>query len=413
MPGFQKDLQYYKFCLYGFLKNLRFFEPFLMLFFLEKGLNFTQIGFLYAFRQIGTGLLEIPSGAVSDALGRRRTMIWSFGMYIISFLVFFCSNHFLMLVAAMAFFSLGDAFRTGTHKAMILDYLKIRGWKNQKVHYYGHTRSWSQMGSALSSLLAAGIVFFTGNYTLIFLFSVIPYLLDLILISTYPKVLDGQMVRLNSKMLGGNFRRVSRDFISSFKDPRLLRATFNYSVYTGYYKAVRDYLQPVIEGFALSIPLWLHLAGEKRSAVLVGVVYFCIYLLTSFVSRRSGRIADCFPSYVRPLNISMTLGFAIGLLSGWAYSMDWVWISVLLFVGIYLFENMRKPMGVAYVAETLDKEIMATVLSASSQLTHLLGAAISLFVGWMADTLGIGLALAVVSAILLLGSPFYRAHIKN
>ncbi len=31
---FNKDLQFYKFCAYGFLKNLRFFEPFLMLFFL-------------------------------------------------------------------------------------------------------------------------------------------------------------------------------------------------------------------------------------------------------------------------------------------------------------------------------------------------------------------------------------------
>lgn len=43
-PGFTKDLQFYKFSLYGFLKNLRFFEPFLYLFFLEQGLNFLQIG---------------------------------------------------------------------------------------------------------------------------------------------------------------------------------------------------------------------------------------------------------------------------------------------------------------------------------------------------------------------------------
>ena len=39
---FRKDLQYYKFCLYGFLKNLRFFEAFLILFFLEGGLSFFE-----------------------------------------------------------------------------------------------------------------------------------------------------------------------------------------------------------------------------------------------------------------------------------------------------------------------------------------------------------------------------------
>ena len=37
MPAtFTKDLQYRKFCTYGFLKNLRFFEPFMLLFLLEK-----------------------------------------------------------------------------------------------------------------------------------------------------------------------------------------------------------------------------------------------------------------------------------------------------------------------------------------------------------------------------------------
>ena len=86
---FNKDLQYYKFCIYGFLKNLRFFEPFLILFFLEKGLSFFQIGTLYAIREITINILEIPTGIVADSLGRRRTMIFSFIAYIISFIIFY------------------------------------------------------------------------------------------------------------------------------------------------------------------------------------------------------------------------------------------------------------------------------------------------------------------------------------
>ena len=74
---FVKNLQYYKFCMYGFLKNLRFFEPFLILFFVEQGLSFLQIGTLYAIREIATNLLEIPTGIIADALGRRRTLIRS------------------------------------------------------------------------------------------------------------------------------------------------------------------------------------------------------------------------------------------------------------------------------------------------------------------------------------------------
>ena len=40
---------------------------------------------------------------------------------------------------------------------MIFEYLKIKGWTEQKVHYYGHTRSYSQIGSAISSLIAGFI----------------------------------------------------------------------------------------------------------------------------------------------------------------------------------------------------------------------------------------------------------------
>jgi len=61
----------FKFSAYGFLKNLRFFEPFLYLFFLENGLSYFQIGILISVREIFVNLFEIPSGAVADLTGRR------------------------------------------------------------------------------------------------------------------------------------------------------------------------------------------------------------------------------------------------------------------------------------------------------------------------------------------------------
>ncbi len=67
-----------RFSLYGFLKNQRYFEPFIILFFLDKGLSFTQIGLLVGFRELAINLMEIPSGAIADLFGRRRSMILSF-----------------------------------------------------------------------------------------------------------------------------------------------------------------------------------------------------------------------------------------------------------------------------------------------------------------------------------------------
>jgi len=94
---FHRDLQYYKFCTYGFLKNLRFFEPFLILFFVEKGLTYFQIGTLYAVREVSTNILEVPTGIIADSFGRRRTMIYSFISYIFSFLIFFIPGNIYCL----------------------------------------------------------------------------------------------------------------------------------------------------------------------------------------------------------------------------------------------------------------------------------------------------------------------------
>ena len=69
-----------------------------------------------------------------------------------------------MIMTAMILFAVADSFRTGVHKAMIFDYLKVNKWSQHKVSYYGHTRSWSQTGSAVSALIAAAIVYISGNY---------------------------------------------------------------------------------------------------------------------------------------------------------------------------------------------------------------------------------------------------------
>ena len=66
-----KNKQYYKFSAYGFLKNLRFFDAFFILFLLEKNLTYTQIGLLYLIREVFINLLEVPSGIIADTFGEK------------------------------------------------------------------------------------------------------------------------------------------------------------------------------------------------------------------------------------------------------------------------------------------------------------------------------------------------------
>ncbi|MCF8297613.1 MAG: MFS transporter [Saprospiraceae bacterium] len=405
--NFNKDLQYIKFCAYGFLKNLKFFEPFLILFFLEKGTTFFQIGILYTVREVTRNIFEIPAGFIADIFGRRRTMIFSFSLYIVSFLLFYIAKDYWILILAMILFSFGDAFRTGTHKAMIFEYLKMKSWENQKVHYYGHTRAWSQNGSAISSLLAALIIFYSGEYKYIFLFSIIPYILDLLLMISYPKELDGEMQKFDRKKLKEIFKKTIDEFKVSFKDAKVIKAIINTSVFSGYYRAVKDYLQPIVKTFALAIPVFLAFNDKQRSAIVIGIVYFIIYILSALTARNSGRFADKFRNIQKPLNLTLLIGFSISLISGIFYHYGFSLLAIVFYLGIYMIENLRKPVGIAYITDVLNKDILATALSVESQVKSLFAAAIAPLIGLFADLYGLGNSLVLVSVIMLVGLPFY------
>lgn len=400
-----RNLQYYKFCGYGFFKNLRLFEPFLILFLLSNGLSYLQIGVLYSVREITRNVLEIPAGITADSLGRRRTMITSFSFYIVSFLVYYLGSAYWQFLGAMVLYALGDAFRTGTHKAMIFDYLRQKGWDDQKAYYYGHTRSFSQLGSAISSLLGGFMVFYTGNYRDIFIYTSIPYFLDLILVSSYPKSLDGMRSSFSRQRLVENFKTVFNGFISSFKKARTLRLVGNMSVHTGFFQAIKDYLQPVLQTLALTVPIMLVYEEQQRTAVIVGSVYFLIYLLTSLASRKSGLFSSWFSSLNRPLNITLLAGLAAGVICGAFYSGGLVLPAVMAFILVFLVENLRKPIGVANLAGISGQDYLATTLSAESQLHSLLTALLAPAIGFLADLAGLGVAILGVSGLLFLLSP--------
>jgi len=296
---------------------------------------------------------------------------------------------------------------------MIFEYLRIKGWEKQKVYYYGHTRSWSQRGSAISSLIAAGIVFYSGTYITVFLFSTIPYLADLILIASYPSVLEGPMQDIDKKMIKDHFKKIFREFTFSIRNTTILKAITNLSAHSGYFKAVKDFLQPVIKTFATGLPVLLGLAGRQRTALLIGIIYFIIYLLSSGASRNAGRFAGLFRTPVKPLNFTLLAGLLAGVVSGIFYNLQLTAISIIFFVLIYLIENMRKPAGIAYVTDMLNQNILATVLSTESQAISLITALIAPLLGFMADKFGIGTGLIAVSVILIIFLPLFALKEQN
>ncbi|MDA3860258.1 MAG: MFS transporter [Melioribacteraceae bacterium] len=401
-----KDKQYYKFCSYGFLKNLRFFEPFFILYFMSKGISFLEIGILYATREIAINLFEIPSGIIADTFGRRKTLASSFLVYIIAFIVFYLYSSFLLFLFAMLFYALGDAIRSGINKAMIVDYLKRTNQINFKVEYYGHTRSWSQFGSAISSLAGGILLFFNKNLDAIFLFSIIPYLFDFFNVLSYPKYLDEQKTKyLSTKE---NLKFITTSFIKAFKSKPLLHSLINSSIYSGYYKAIKDFIQPFLKSLIISIPIFLYLSNDEKTALFLGIIYFVIFLVNSFVSRSASKIENLFTTQANFLNFSLFFGVIVGLASGVLMEYFNSIFAILLFIIVLSIENSRKPSGVSNITDNSEDDIHAGILSVQSQLASLFAAIIMMSIGFLADMFSVGVGIMISSFAILLLYPVIR-----
>lgn len=393
---FKNDRMFFRFSLYGFLKNLRFFEPFIILIFRDNGLTFLQIGILYSIRDLSNNILEIPTGVFADAFGRRKAMILAFSAYILSFLFFFFFVDFYVYIFAMILFGLGEAFRSGTHKALILEHLKLNDMLDLKVSYYGRTRGSSQLGSAFNSLIAAGLLFFTGNYRAMFLVTILPYVVDLINVATYPKILDGELAQIQRGAIWTQAKATLKDFVGIFKDKQAMQAILNSAGFSAIFKASKDYLQPILEAFALAWPLLFLLDFDdiKRSGLVIGVVYFFIYLLTSYASRNSDRFSSRFESLAAAINISFLVGAIFLFVAGLASWQNLAIISILVFLGFYVLQNLRKPMNVAFISDQISHKVMASGLSIEAQFTTLLVVIFAPVLGYVADRFGVGIALA-------------------
>ena len=287
----------------------------------------------------------------------------------------------------MFFFSIGEAFRTGTHKAIIFDYLKSRGGENERVRIYGYTRSWSKMGSAVSAIIAAGLIFLTGRYSSIFWLCAIPSIINVINFLGYPPQVEGQKHprRHETHIFKHTWESLAHAWVNKKQRILLLES----GGFEGVFKIAKDYIQPVIKTAALSLPLFTMLASHQRTALLVGIVYSFIFLLSSVVSRQAHVLvkwkesddlaaatiwtaAVCFYGLLIPL---LALKIAV--------------LSLFLFLLLYLIQNIWRPLLVSRLNACSRPEQAATTLSIESQTKSTVAMIIAPVLGLGVDHLGI------------------------
>ncbi len=401
-----QDRQIWKFRFYGFFKNLKFFEPYLLIYLIGMGLSLFQVGLLYAIRESITYMFEVPSGIIADHYGKKKELLMCFAFYIVSFVFFFIGNSFFILGVGMVFFGLGEAFRSGTHKAMILGYLDHKNWFEHKGYVYGRTRSFSLLGSSVSAFVSILLVLNLPALRWLFLVCIIPYILDFILIASYPAYLDEKR---DTEQTLSAFYRESIKQLKSVKDNKILKKVLLSSAsYDGSFKAIKDYIQPILSALLLTVGSGrlFGLTADDSLKIYLGVIYGIFYIFSSVASKNVYKLSNRF-SGSKVFHYSFDLlGISLLFLS-FAIQNTFVFVAIFIFFIIYIMKDARRPVFVDVCSDHMSKNQRATVLSIESQIRALLMVILAPTLGFIADTFSIQTMFLCLALLLLLVNRFF------
>lgn len=144
-----------------------------------RGFSLVEIGLAESCFHITMLLFEIPSGVISDVFGRKKSMILSQCMFILSALCMAFSTDFFTVCIALTLDALGFTFESGAREALAYDSLKSIGKEEQYITFSATDLAIYRIGNA-SAILCAGVALTIG-YRVAYLIDVVTGVLCLLL----------------------------------------------------------------------------------------------------------------------------------------------------------------------------------------------------------------------------------------
>ena len=150
----ERNIHLYPF--YQLSRNLLFWMPVFFLYF-SSLFPIDEVLLLAALYYASFVVLEVPSGYLSDRLGRRPTLIVGAAAAFVGSVLFVVTDTFHAFIVAQCMYSVGMAFNSGSDTALLFESLKSSGKSDEIVRHEAraHSFSFAALGAAA---LIGGIV---------------------------------------------------------------------------------------------------------------------------------------------------------------------------------------------------------------------------------------------------------------
>ena len=164
MSGMARNVRLYPW--FKFAQNLIFWQSVWFLFF-QNELSAAEAILLYAVYDVATTVLEVPSGYMSDRLGRRRTLLAATVAGALGAGLIAVGSGFYVFALAQFCLGAGSAFASGTDHALLYESLVADG-RGETIEQE-ETRSWRATLTGLALSAFTGGLIASYSYELAFL----------------------------------------------------------------------------------------------------------------------------------------------------------------------------------------------------------------------------------------------------
>ena len=151
-----------------------------------RGYSTVEIGFLESIFHVASMIFEVPSGALADVFGRKKIMVASSVMAIISSLIMVLSDSFFTIALAMITSAFSYNLASGTREALAYDSLKDAGIENEYDKFASNDMVIYEVTSSVATLLA-GVALMLG-YKKAYIIDVLVGLLAVIVASSLSEI---------------------------------------------------------------------------------------------------------------------------------------------------------------------------------------------------------------------------------
>ncbi|MEV1169917.1 MFS transporter [Nonomuraea sp. NPDC049784] len=161
---------------FNFFGDFRMYGSIMVIYFAQVTGSYTAAASLLAVKMLSSAAFEVPTGVLSDRLGRRGTMIAGAVVMVAAHLGYAGASGYGLLLAAVVLEGLATSLWSGNNESLLYDTLLEAGREEEFPRHSGRVNSMFQIALALAAAIG-GVVAGAWSLRVVVVLSVVPQVL--------------------------------------------------------------------------------------------------------------------------------------------------------------------------------------------------------------------------------------------